>query len=320
MKFLSFFSPNDLSHYVSKREGEHKIGEKIKLIDSSIKETPGKFVIIGIPEDIGPKANLGNGGSQFSWEAFLLKFLNMQVNSFSQINDVILAGNIEVSDLQNESRDLKTLRRKVEQLDVRVNSVIKEILEAGKTPIVIGGGHNNCFPIINAFANPIQVLNIDPHADIRKKEGRHSGNGFTYALETKKLSRYFVLGLHEEYNSNYILTQFESNENLSYCSFNEILTEELLIKQLVNKVTSHLNHPKIGLEIDLDSIKNMPVSARTPIGFTEEEIRKIGIQLAKKFDFHYIHICEGAPLNEKEKTTVGKTIAYLVMDFIKYNS
>jgi formiminoglutamase len=320
MKFLSPFSSTDLSHYVSSRRGEHKIGENIQLIDTSINNTPGKFVIVGIPEDIGPKANLGKEGARFSWNAFLLKFLNMQANSLNRVNDVILAGKIEVSDLQHESTDLNTLRKEVEQLDIRVNSVIKEIVEAGKTPIVIGGGHNNCFPIISAFTKPIQVVNIDPHADIRKKEGRHSGNGFTYALETKILNRYFVLGLHEEYNSNYILTQFESNENLNYCSFNEILGEELSIKQQINKVENHLNHPKIGLEIDLDSIKNMPVSARTPIGFTEEEIRKIGIQLAKKFDFHYIHICEGAPLNEKEKTTVGKTIAYLVMDFIKYNS
>ena len=76
---------------------------------------------------------------------------------------------------------------------------------------------------------------------------------------------------------------------------------------------------KIGLELDLDSIKNMPVSATTPIGFSEEQIRKFIFELSKQYSFHYFHICEGAPTNDTERNTVGKSIAYFVKDFINYS-
>ncbi len=319
MTHLIPFTKADLAKYVSPRPGEKKIGEAINLIQDSIANTQGKFVIIGIPEDIGARANYGNPGAQNTWKAFLGKFLTMQANGFINTNEVILGGEIALKDIDSSSASVEELRLLVEEIDKRVQPVIEEIIAAGKTPIVIGGGHNNCFPIINAFPSPIQVVNIDPHADIRKQEGRHSGNGFSYALEAGKLERYFTLGLHEEYNSNFILEQFNYNEFIGYYTFNDFLKYELTIQELVNSVKSHLDSSSIGLEIDLDSIKNMPVSARTPIGFSEEEIRKIGFQLSMNYDFHYIHICEGAPKNSKEEIVVGKTIAYLVSDFIKFN-
>lgn len=73
----------------------------------------------------------------------------------------------------------------------------------------------------------------------------------------------------------------------------------------------------LGLEIDLDSISNTLSSAATPSGFTLDEVRKVVI--ATKQPFCYLHICEGAhELNNGRKDkTIGKTIAYLVSDFIK---
>ncbi|MDB4089566.1 formimidoylglutamase [Flavobacteriales bacterium] len=320
MKHLIPFTKENVLQYASPRPGEKKIGEAISLINKDLDSTSGKFVLIGISEDIGARANHGNSGAKNTWKAFLGKFLNMQANGFINTNEIIIAGEVNVKDLESDSSSIKELRIIVEEIDKRVQSVIEGVISAGKVPIVIGGGHNNCYPIINAFPTPIQVVNIDPHADIRKQEGRHSGNGFSYALEGGKLEKYFTLGLHEEYNSTFILEQFNYNNFLDYYSFNDYLKYELTIKDLINSVKSHLDSSTIGLEIDLDSIKNMPVSARTPIGFSEEEIRKISFQLSMSYDFHYIHICEGAPQNEQENIIVGKTIAYLVSDFIKYNS
>ena len=243
----------------------------------------------------------------------------MQANGFIPVQEIILAGEINLEGIEPLNNSIEELRIAVEEIDKRVQPIVEEIIAVGKTPIVIGGGHNNCYPIINAFSSPIQVVNIDPHADIRKQEGRHSGNGFSYALEGGKLEKYFTLGLHEEYNSTFIIEQFKYNDFLDYYSFNDYLKYELTVQELINSVKSHLDASKIGLEIDLDSIKNMPVSARTPVGFSEEEVRKITFQLSMNYDFHYLHICEGAPQNEQEEMVVGKTIAYLVSDFIKFN-
>ncbi len=321
MEFLSPYSSADLLTFYSPREGEIKLGQTIDLGLNGLDSATGDFVLIGIPEDIGPRANLGNKGAYNAWEAFLSKFLSMQSNNFLKGDNITLGGKIKLEDLQLKAHkaSVAELRLLVEELDLRVQSVIKKILELGKTPIVIGGGHNNCFPILNSFESAVEVLNIDPHADIRQLEGRHSGNGFSFALENNKISNYFVLGLHEEYNSQYILNQFENNEKLEFVSFNQICQESWCESMIMDAISSHLKENKIGLELDLDSIKNMPVSAYTSVGFSEEEIRKLLFELSNRFNFHYFHICEGAPINELEKNIVGKTIAYFVSDFIKLN-
>jgi len=322
MKYLKHYTTADLLDFFTPREGEVKLGQTVNLALEGIVQAEGEFVLIGIPEDIGPRANFGNIGAYNAWEAFLCKFLSMQSNEFLTGENIILGGAIKLDDLQLKAHkaSITELRILIEMIDLRVQAVVEEIIELGKTPIVIGGGHNNCYPIINSFDSAIDVLNIDPHADLRELEGRHSGNGFSYALENNQIDKYFVLGLHEEYNSEFILNKFKKNEKLQFLSFNQIIQESLNEQTLVKTVKSHLNKEKIGLELDLDSVKNMPVSAFTPVGFTEEEIRKLLFSLSNQYKFHYFHLCEGAPTNELEKNIVGKTIAYFVSDFIKLNS
>jgi formiminoglutamase len=72
-----------------------------------------------------------------------------------------------------------------------------------------------------------------------------------------------------------------------------------------------------GLEIDLDSIENVLSSAISPSGFALNDIRKILFSANKSFS--YLHICEGAITLADGRTdqTTGKTIAYLVSDFVK---
>ena len=322
MKYLKQYSASDLLEFFTPREGETKLGQTIDLGLTGLENTEGEFVLIGIPEDIGPRANFGNIGAYNSWEAFLSKFLSMQSNDFLSGETIILGGAVKLDDLQLKAHkaSVSELRILIEQVDLRVQAVIEEVIEAGKTPIVIGGGHNNCYPIMNSFESTIDVLNIDPHADLRELEGRHSGNGFSYALQNNKLDKYFVLGLHEEYNSQFILNKFKENEKLQFLSFNQITQESWCDSMIIEGVKSHLDTTKIGLELDLDSIKNMPVSAFTSVGFTEEEVRKLIFSLSNEYNFHYFHICEGAPTNELEKNIVGKTIAYFVSDFIKINT
>ncbi len=322
MKYLKQYSASDLLEFFTPREGETKLGQTIDLGLTGLENTEGEFVLIGIPEDIGPRANFGNIGAYNAWEAFLSKFLSMQSNDFLSGETIILGGAVKLDDLQLKAHkaSVSELRILIEQVDLRVQAVIEEVIEAGKTPIVIGGGHNNCYPIMNSFESTIDVLNIDPHADLRELEGRHSGNGFSYALQNNKLDKYFVLGLHEEYNSQFILNKFKENEKLQFLSFNQITQESWCDSMIIEGVKSHLDATKIGLELDLDSIKNMPVSAFTSVGFTEEEVRKLIFSLSNEYNFHYFHICEGAPINELEKNIVGKTIAYFVSDFIKINT
>jgi hypothetical protein len=60
------------------------------------------------------------------------------------------------------------------------------------------------------------------------------------------------------YNNQFILDEFAQNENLCYESFFNIISEKSVS---IEKFISFLG-PKIGFEIDLDSIKNMPSLAQ----------------------------------------------------------
>lgn len=303
------FDKEQLASYVSTRAGETKLGESIQL---SISETT-RFIILGIAEDIGPRANFGNAGAKNAFDAFLSKFLNMQSNRFLTGESIALLGTIHAL---SDTGDVMELRKKIATLDDFVIEILSKIDFTNKHLIVIGGGHNNAYPIMKALSMQrpaLHILNIDPHADCRPLEGRHSGNPFSTAIMEKMIDSYSVFGLHEQYNSAAIYQFLEENQ-CSTTFFEDYLDGRQLSDDLSNFM--HEKGSGFGLEIDLDSIEYMPTSAFTPSGFTLNEIRSAVRQLASKKPI-YLHLPEGAPKTNEEKTTVGKALAYLVGDFIK---
>jgi formiminoglutamase len=328
----------DLASRVRLREGERKMGEKVwalkpveRLDDmAGYVEKGVRFALLGIPESIGPRANYGRIGAEHAWEAFLDSFLNMQSNRFLTGNEILCLGHIDTGPLQQEASRLdasrpervEDLRALCARLDEMVAPVIEAIVQSGLTPVVIGGGHNNAYPILKGTSRGlkvnggIQCVNCDPHADFRPMEGRHSGNGFSYAYSEAYLNRYFVFGLHESCNSERVMGQIEGNSDIGYSPFDDM-----------NDVSSHLEmalrflNPSplpVGVEVDLDSISDMPSSAMTPSGFRVEEARQFVRTMASKLNTAYLHLPEGAPGPDlHNRITVGKTLAYLVLDYVK---
>ncbi len=315
--------------YTNHRVGETKLGEVISLLDSNIsslealedylKLSIARFIIIGISEDIGVRANYGQKGTRNAYDSFIRYFVNIQNNQFLDVTSVCILGDVFIDDLLEKSdnnEDIKYLRELTHEVDIRVHVVINKIAKLGKIPIVIGGGHNNSYGIVKGISTglnqEINVLNIDPHADLRMEEGRHSGNGFRYAYSQGFISKYAVLGLHEIYNNQAILDMFESDKNFLFETF------ESGIKLQVHSLTRILNFldKKIGLEIDLDGIKNMPSSAISPIGYSEEEVLKFIAEISQKKEVLYYHLAEGSP-DEKYPYKVGKFLCYAVSTILK---
>ena len=82
------YSKGDVLSLVKLRRFETKLGERVHVladsatITDSIKNLNAKYVVIGIPEDIGVQANYGIGGTSTVWIPFLQSFLNIQSNDF----------------------------------------------------------------------------------------------------------------------------------------------------------------------------------------------------------------------------------------------
>ena len=338
LEHLVIYDRNFTDQLINFRPNETKLGERIQICSTpenwkeELKASEALFVLIGLPEDVGVQGNLGRAGAEESWECALSSILNLQNNRFLDGSDLFLLGHINFRPIREEaeailpenSQRLQQLRDKVELIDEQVSTLIEAVVTAGKVPIVIGGGHNNAYGCIKGAAlgkkEAINVVNFDPHLDYRGREGRHSGNAFRYAKEEGHLEYYFVVGAHEGYNAENIYHEFEHDQFLHVTTFEELVIRHQKDLNLVLKNIANRWHREFtGIEIDMDAIAGMPVSAYSPSGFTVEDVRRYVHYCGKHLAPAYMHICEGAPAlgDSNAQAQVGKTIAYLIADFIK---
>lgn len=319
------------------RAGEVKVGEAISLPDPTLPLEESwkkltahgiRYALVGIPEDIGPRANCGRGGSDGAWGAFLPAFLNQQKNSFLPSEKVTIAGEIVVDDLLSRSHgaSLETLRSLCEELDSRVIASLTPLFNSGMIPVVIGGGHNNALPLLRAAHKAhgkLNVLNIDPHFDMRPLEGRHSGNPFSYAVDEGLLESYSVYGFHEGYNSELVL-EASAKVGGVRISFEEIAIRSRGTQDHFRNILTYLSSSKapLTLEIDLDSIARVPSSAMSPLGFSLEEVCSLLHRTTSAFPLAYLHLPEGAPIlgGDDGERIVGRVLSSLVSTFIKADS
>ena len=342
---LNFFTRDQLNQYCSIRDGEQRLGQALNLPEPALnlaeqlaqsKAEGCRFVLLGVPEDIGPRANLGLGGADKGWTAFLSKFVNLQSNHFIAAGQILLLGEIQCADLQQQAstldisqpQQLSQLRQLLEVLDHRVATVVQAIFDAGLLPVVIGGGHNNSYPIIKALSQAsgqqVNCANLDPHSDFRPLEGRHSGNGFSYAWQDGMLKHYFVLGLHELKNSAATLAQLQQAGG-EFCSYQRIFVrQELNYQQALDMCIDNvvLGNGDIGIEVDTDSISLMPVSAFTNCGISVQAAEQFVYQLAKLPRSRYLHLAEAAPLQHPAGLAAGineagQVLSALVLAFMQ---
>lgn len=338
---LHFLSRQELDSLVRKRAHETKLGERVQLVDAcsdvkslgdQLQQLPAPYVLIGFPEDIGVRANYGRAGAYSAWQPALESILNIQSNAFLQGDELIVLGHVRMDDLMEQasklstkkSEDVQELRRLTSLIDQRIAPIIECILRANKKIIAVGGGHNNAYPLIKgmsaALAAKINVLNLDAHSDFRPLEGRHSGNGFSYAYEEGFIQHYHALGIHENYCTDAVVEKFNSAEALHLYTYEEVfLRDKHELTSLADTICESDAAHAWGFEIDLDSIQNIPSSAKTSSGMLPIDVRKFMYDFVKKCEPHYLHIAEGAPVLSHIKTDnkTGKLIAYLISDFIK---
>ncbi|UQD57248.1 formimidoylglutamase [Flavobacterium sp. K5-23] len=342
MEKLIPFTKNDLAKITNHRSGEIKFGEKMVTIPkdtdiiSFLKSSDTKYVLFGIPEDIGVRANFGRPGAASAWESAIKNIANIQHNRFCKGSQLLVLGQLDVAEEMkevehlnfNNSDDRSKLSQLVAKIDKEVSHIIFSIVEAGKTPIIIGGGHNNSYGNIKGAAlakgKPVNAINFDAHSDFRILEGRHSGNGFSYAYQEGFLKKYFVFGLHENYTSKSVLDIIKKTEDrVRYNTYDSIkIRKEKDFHQEMINAFEFVSTDPYGIEIDLDALPNIASSAMTLSGFSIEEVRQFISFFGNNKNAAYIHICEGAPDLDEEKNNhlIGKLIGYLVTDFIKSNS
>lgn len=310
---------------LSTRPGETKLGERIGLpasndLPASLEQSRARFVLLGIPEDIGVRANLGIGGAHTAWIPALRSFLNTQSNRFVDGSEILLLGHLDIEkELQASlGADVQELRALVAAIDDLVSPMVRMIVESQKVPLIVGGGHNNAYPILKGCSQgrraPINCINLDAHSDYRRVEGRHSGNGFRYARTGGYLRRYALPWLHEAYNSAEVVAELESDPqiNLHFAEAGGSLDTA------VTAAIRFAEGAPTGIELDLDCIAGVLSSAATSSGITADQAREFVRRCARECDAAYLHLTEGATeLRDGRKDPLtAKLISYLLRDFI----
>ncbi|MGZ5220171.1 MAG: formimidoylglutamase [Chitinophagaceae bacterium] len=345
MQHFKYYTRQDILSLTKIRRFETKLGERLRFINDPskledfLKSTPAKYVLFGVPEDIGTRANQGVGGTDTAWLSFLQFFLNIQSNDFLSGDDIVLAGHFDFGDIQylidrtaqSEDEKLEAYRHAVTTIDNEVEKMAKVITEQKKIPIVIGGGHNNAYALIKGTAKgwhkadkiplaQINCINLDAHSDYRPLEGRHSGNPFRYAEEDGYLHKYCVIGLHENYLPQNIWMDIVNNPFIDCITYEDIfLHGKRTFMQAVAHATGFTEDTLTGIEVDLDAVQNTLSSAITPVGISPVHARQYVSFAAADAKPAYLHICEGATRLSDGRTdgTTGKLISYLVSDFVK---
>jgi formiminoglutamase len=322
----------DLAGLISKREGETKLGESVQTIHSpdweaELNSSDAKFVLLGIPEDIGVRANYGVGGTHTLWPNALRALLNVQDTKKISGKCLLVLGAFDFANkmAQSQDADISSLRSLVDYIDQTVAPLIAAIIRAKKIPIVIGGGHNNAFPLLQGAymargEKPINCINLDAHSDFREMEGRHSGNGFRYAHRAGYLDKYAIVGLHENYNAQNVIDELVDDPDIHFSYYEDIfLREDKSFYEAITDAIDHTSGRPTGLELDLDCIERTLSSATSPCGISTLEARQYITWCARKVHPCYLHITEGATQLTDGRTdaTTAKLVAYLITDFMK---
>ena len=343
MSHFHFYTKQELLDQVKLRKYETKLGERLRVLelgkDSLALHTDAKYVCFGIPESIGILGDHGTRGAESTWFHFVNSFLNLQSSDQCSGDEIILAGyfdfspvmNIIESNFSNSEERINACRHAVANIiDEEVEEFVKLVVLSGKIPVVIGGGHNNAYPIVKASAKSlfklektpkafVNVINLAATADYKIMEGRHSGNPFRYAMEEGFLNRYAVIGLQENVNPQSMMDDLYGNVNIHYHTYEEIFVEERLnFIQSVSQSFSFIDDHPISMELDLDVVSSVSSSGQNPSGISVNEARQF-----MRFSGHYpnicsLHICEGATAQlHGDSQQLAKLIAFLVTDFVK---
>ena len=348
MKHFKFYSRKDILSLTKVRKFETRIGERLQCLAPDaewplvLAQSTAKYVLLGIPEDIGVKANHGMGGADTNWLPFLSDFLNTQSNDFFTGENVLLLGHFDFGDMKyliennaySPDELIDAYRHAVNIIDEEVEDMMKIIASSKKIPIVIGGGHNNSYPIIKGVSKglhkadliplaQINCINLDAHTDYKSMEGRHSGNAFRYAEADGYMGKYSIIGLHENYISQNVLADIHANPFIQYCSYEDIfIHEKKNFIQAIAHATGFTEDTYTGIELDVDSIEDVLSSAYTPSGISALQARQYINFACTDAKVAYLHISEGASQladgTKDEKT--GRLLSYLVSDFVKANA
>ncbi len=159
----------------------------------------GRITICGFCSDSGVALNNGRPGAAKAPDSIRSAFYKLTPDPASAVPfEDVMRNTADEGNIFPDSDRLADAQ-------VQLGSYVSGVLEKGKIPVILGGGHETSYGHFLGYVNqnePVSIINWDAHADIRElKNGKpHSGSPFRQALEHESgLCRsYIVAGLKRQ--------------------------------------------------------------------------------------------------------------------------
>lgn len=145
----------------------------LKFANSTSDFENADFVILGFPFD---GTSTYRSGSRYAPNA--IREASLHVEPYS-LRSRMGVGELRVADIGNLDAQFG-----VEESLKRLQSVVQEILDARKTPIVLGGEHTLTLGVIRALKGEFTVVSFDAHADLRDE---FMGNRVSHATVMRRI-------------------------------------------------------------------------------------------------------------------------------------
>ena len=219
------------------------------------------------------------------------------------------------------------LGQSLEETHVNMVNRVKELLNEGYLPILVGGGNDQSFPNACALMESvgtgrIGVVNIDAHLDARPLvDGKaHSGSPFRQLLEHEK----FVsdIGMFHEFAVQGNQCSFEHVEYVKSQGGQLTWLSELrrsnttAIKEFEKVLNRFSSHPTfVSFDIDSMASSDCPgVSCPAAIGLSSQEALDICFLSGKNPDTKMLDLSEFNPTVEENRTS--RLVATMIYYFL----
>jgi formiminoglutamase len=208
----------------STQTGDLRLGHLLSSIDDPL-DRPA-VALLGFPSDEGIRRNGGRAGARGGPAAIRQCLYRMTTDAeHATAIQALLEETVDLGDM--------LLEDDVELDQNRLGELVGACLEDDLLVVILGGGHEVGYGHFLGYVNnqcPVQIINIDAHADVRPlNDGlAHSGSPFRQALEhpSELARRYHVYGLQPQSNSAEQLRWLQSHRG-SYLSAEHCTVERL---------------------------------------------------------------------------------------------
>ncbi|MGC9345422.1 MAG: agmatinase [Candidatus Bathyarchaeales archaeon] len=201
------------------------------------------YIILGVPFDV---TSTYRTGARFGPNAIRQASLNIETYSFRTDIDIDELQLHDLGDLDISTDTKKTLER--------LRLVIKDVLEAGKTPVTIGGEHTITLGVIKGLGNKASktvIVSFDAHLDLRDE---FMGLKLSHTTFMRRLNEEMKLAKIIEVGTRAVCKEeldYAQKAGIEFFTAQQIRTEgsEQIAKNLREKLARYKN---VYLSVDMD--------------------------------------------------------------------